>query len=156
MKTTNILLPLLAASLLAVGCTKEYVNKYYEETIIQGTELTLIDFDVRASDWGIEGVAYGYDDEGFFWVKREIPEIDDQVIQDGFVQVHVLGSNDYWSPLPTTRTEKTENDIYFTTYVDYEYAKGVLFIYVTASDLYLNNGPGDMHFRVAITTIPAQ
>ena len=51
MRITSILLPLMAASLLAAGCTKEYVTKeYYEETIIQGTEMTMLDFNVRSAN----------------------------------------------------------------------------------------------------------
>ena len=55
-----------------------------------------------------------------------------------------------WTPLPAMRTEKTEEDIYYTTYVDYEWSLGKVYIFVTASDLYAGENPGDMSFRVAI------
>ena len=48
------------------------------------------------------------------------------------------------------RTEKTEEDIYYTTYVDYEWSQGKVYIFVTASDLYAGENPGDISFRVGI------
>ncbi len=48
------------------------------------------------------------------------------------------------------RTEKTEEDIYYTTYVDYEWSQGKVYIFVTASDLNAGENPGDISFRVGI------
>ena len=55
-----------------------------------------------------------------------------------------------WTPLPSLFTEKTEDSLYYTTTVDYEWKQGYVYIFVTASDLYAGASPGDMSFRVAI------
>ena len=80
MKITNILLPLMAASLLAAGCTKEYItNEYYDETIVKGTEMTMLDFNVRSSNW--------LERDGYFEAILEVPEITADVVNDGHVEV---------------------------------------------------------------------
>ena len=49
----KFLLPLAAVLLMASGCTKEYVTKQYvtEQKIIQGMDMSLIDFEVKSENW---------------------------------------------------------------------------------------------------------
>ena len=53
------------------------------------------------------------------------------------------------------RTEAITNEdgsvFYFTTFIDYEWTAGAVYIYVTTSDLYTGDRPCDMSFRVIIT-----
>ena len=136
----------MAASLLAAGCTKEYVTKeYYEETIIQGTEMTLIDFTVNK--WEM------IEDGGYFAASLPVPEITKDVVNKGNVQVslRLLTENGAiaWTPLPTIRVFE-EDGITYSVYTDYEWLEGLVKIFVTASDLFTGEKPDPMDFRVAI------
>ena len=151
MRITSILLPLMAASLLAAGCTKEYVTKeYYEETIIQGTEMTMLDFNVRSANWQIR--------DGYFEAVLEVPEITADVVNKGHVQVSRLYNDTgvkTWTPLPAMRVSVEEldgEDFYYTTYTDFEWSVGFVHIFVTTTDLFTGDNPGDISFRVIITT----
>ena len=42
-------------------------------------------------------------------------------------------------------------DVYYTTFVDYEWTERTVNIYVTTSDLYTGNVPPTMYFRVYVT-----
>ena len=79
-----------------------------------------------------------------------MPEITQKVVDEGVVMVYRRYEDGVSTPLPAMRTEKTEDGLYYTTFVDYEWAKGVINIFVTATDLYAGQNPGDMSFRVAI------
>ena len=151
MRITNILLPLTGACLLAAGCTKEYItNEYYDETIIKGTEMTMLDFNVRSSNW--------LERDGYFEAILEVPEITADVVNDGHVQVSRLyndGGVMTWTPLPAMRVGVDQidgQDFYYTTYTDFEWSVGYVHIFVTTTDLYTGINPGDISFRVIITT----
>lgn len=151
MKATKFLLSLLVVGLLAGGCTNKYVTEQY--TIVEGLDMTLIDFTVKNNNWGYREVEYGNPDEGYFEAILEVPEITKDVIEKGVVMVYrrfVDGGSTIWTPLPAHRTEKTEDGLYYTTIVDFEYSLGRVNIFVTATDLYAGAMPGDMTFRVAI------
>ena len=88
-----------------------------------------------------------------------MPAITRQIVRNGNVQVSrcYMGyteDEDVWTPLPAMRVEVTEGidggDYYFTTYTDYEWSAGTVNIFVTTSDLYTEDSPGDMTFRVFI------
>ena len=150
MKATKFLLSLLVVSLLAGGCTNKYVT---EEYILEGLDMTLIDFTVKNNNWGYREVEYGNEDEGYFEAILEVPEITKDVIEQGVVMVYRRfndGGSTIWTPLPAQRTEKTSDGLYYTTFVDFEYSLGRVNIFVTATDLYAGVKPGDMTFRVAI------
>ncbi len=142
---------MIAVSIFAVGCTKEYVtNEYYEETIVKGTEMTMLDFNVRSSNWQMR--------EGYFEAILEVPEITGEVVNDGHVQVSRLYNDDgimTWTPLPSMRVsvdKVDDQDFYYTTYTDFEWSAGYVHIFVTTTDLYTGDNPGDISFRVIITT----
>ena len=166
MKTLKYPFLLIALLALATGCRKEYITKEYitEQTIIQGLDMTLIDFNVQQKNWEVRAVENGYDDEGYFEAVLEVPEITDKVVKEGKVMVDriMLDNNDYvFTPLPFTFTTKEYMDedqtepYYYNTHIDFEWRKGSIHIYVTTSDLF--TGPDDelivpeaMSFRVAI------
>lgn len=149
MKARTFLLFLLVPALLLVSaCTKKYYTEQY--TIVEGLDMTLIDFNVKSANWQIWDVPNGNDDEGYFEAVLEVPEITQEVVDQGVVMVYRRYDENVWTPLPAMRTEKTEDGLYYTTYVDYEWQKGQISIFVTASDLYAGENPGNMSFRVAI------
>ena len=144
------LIPLLAIALLSSACTKEYVTEEYitEQTIIQGTEMSLIDFNVKSTNW--------QERDGYYEVVLDVPEITKEVVENGNVQVlrrYTENGKYVWTPLPAMRVSVEPvdgNDFYYTTYIDFEWSQGQVNIFVTTTDLYTGNNPGDMTFRVAI------
>ena len=143
MKAMKTLFLVLFAGILLTGCTKEY--------IMQGTEISMYDYDVYSSQW--------QEWDGYYCVTLDVPDITRQVVRNGNVQVSRrypgnTESDDVWTPLPAMRVEVTDGidgDYYFTTYTDYEWSLGTVNIFVTTSDLYTGDRPGDMSFRVFIT-----
>ena len=148
---TYRLFPLLAVVLLSSACTKEYVTREYitEETNYYGTELTYVDIDVDSKEWRDMG--------GYFKAEKKVDKITKDVFDNGQVQVsaYTFDSNNVmtWTPLPMIRVSKLEDeDFYFTTYTDYEWEVGYVYIYITTTDLYTGDKPGTYSFRVYITT----
>lgn len=153
----QFIFPLVAMVLLATGCNKEYVTRQYiTQQVIGGMDMSLIDFEVKNDNWAVREVENGNDDEGYFEAVLEVKEITKEVVEKGLVLVsrrYLDGSEYIWTPLPAMRTEKTnlnDNPYYFTTYTDFEWSEGKVNIYVTASDLFAGQNPGDMYFRVAV------
>ena len=150
---TYRLFPLLAVVLLSSACTKEYITKEYitEETSYYGTELTFVDITVNSNEWRDQG--------GYFRAEKKVDAITKDVFESGQVQVsaYMVDSNGVvtWTPLPMMRVDKVaDEDFYYTTYTDYEWNVGYVYIYVTTSDLYTGDNPGTCSFRVFITTNP--
>ncbi len=151
----KFLLPLAAVLLMASGCTKEYVTKQYvtEQKIIQGMDMSLIDFEVESKNWTQLLVENLNDDEGYFEAILEVPEITDEVIKKGLVLVYECLEEGIWTPLPAQRTERTTvdgNPFNYTTFTDFEYQKGQVNVFVTTTDLYAGIKPNPKYFRVAV------
>ena len=143
MKAMKYLFILLAAGILMTGCI--------QDTYVQGTEMYMIDYDVRSNQWQPYGDCYR--------ATLDVREITRDIVRDGNVQVSRCYPGDYngmdvWTPLPAMRVESTVvdgADYYYTTYIDYEWTFETVNIFVTASDLYMDDVPEDMSFRVIIT-----
>ena len=144
MKTKNIFLFLLAASLTLTSCT--------EKVFVPTDNVVFYDYDVYSSQWKLWGDS--------FMATLDAPDITRYVVTNGNVQVSRCypGDNngvDVWTPLPCIRTEVTTGsdggDYYYTTFIDYEWTEGTVNIFVTTSDLYTGDRPGDMSFRVFIS-----
>ena len=142
---------LLAAALMACGCTKEYITQEYitEETVIQGADMDIIDFTVKDADWVMR--------DGYFEVVLKVPEITKTVVENGTVQVsrrYTDNGQTYWTPLPSMRVEVTESgdgsDFFYTVYTDFEWSEGQVNVFVTTTDLYTGECPGDMALRVIV------
>ena len=150
----QFIFPLAVLVLLVTGCNKEYVTRQFiTQQVIGGMDMSLIDFEVKNDNWAVREVENGNDDEGYFEAVLEVPEITRNVIEQGVVMVYRRfndGGSVIWTPLPAQRTEKTEDGLYYTTFVDFEYSLGRVNSFVTATDLYAGATPGDMSFRVAI------
>ena len=148
MKTLKTLFLVLVAGILLAGCTKEYIMP----DVDTGLDMEMIDYDVRSGQWQLG--------DGYYFVTLDVPAITRQVVKYGNVQVSrcypgSTADQDIWTPLPAMRVEVTEGsdggDYFFTTYTDYEWFAGAVNIFVTTSDLYTEDRPGDMSFRVIIT-----
>ena len=151
----KFLLPLAAVLLMASACTKEYVTKQYvtEQKIIQGMDMSLIDFEVKSENWTQRYMDNLNDDEGYYEAILNVPEITEEVIQKGLVLVYERLEEGIWSPLPAQRTERDTvdgNPFNYTTFTDFEYQKGQVNVYVTTTDLYAGQKPGAKYFRVAV------
>lgn len=151
----KFLLPLAAVLLMASSCTKEYVTKQYvtEQKIIQGMDMSLIDFEVKSEHWTQRHMDNLNDDEGYYEAILQVPEITDEVIKKGLVLVYERLEEGIWTPLPAQRTERATvdgNPFNYTTFTDFEYQKGQVNVFVTTTDLYAGLKPGAKYFRVAV------
>ena len=144
MKTKRFFLFLFAAGLLLTSCT--------EKVFMPAQEAIKLDYTVYASQWELFGDCYR--------ATLDARDITNDVVAHGNVQVSRCypGENngvDIWTPLPYIRTEVWQNpdgsEYYYTTFIDYEWTAGTVWVYVTTSDLYTAEVPGDMEFRVFIT-----
>ena len=114
--------------------------------------MTMFDYDIYDNQWRMA--------DGYYTVTLDVPAITNHVVRNGNVQVSrcYLGAtenDDVWTPLPAIRVESVTGsdggEYYFTTYTDYEWSARTVDIFVTTSDLYMEDRPGDMSFRVIIT-----
>ena len=147
MKTLKTLFFVLLAGVLLAGCTKEYIMP----NVDAGLDMEMYDYDVRSGQWQLW--------DGYYCASLDVPAITRDVVKYGNVQVSrcypgSTADQDVWTPLPAMRVEVTEGsdggDYYFTTYTDFEWSLGTVNIFVTTSDLYTEDRPGDMTFRVTI------
>lgn len=150
MKTQKLIFLLGLAGVLAVGCTKQYVTRQVtEQTIIQGTEIQMVDSNVKANDWMNKGE--------YFEALIKVDAITKEVVKDGTVLVNrkdVDGDKKvFWTPLPAMSTSYVQDqgqDVYYTTFTDFQWTEGYVSIFVTTTDLYTGDNPGDQSFRIII------
>ena len=144
MKAIKTISFLLLAGLLLASCSRD--------VYMQGMDMTMYDYDVRSSQWQLWGDAW--------CATLDVPAITQSVLRNGNVQVSRrypggMYDDDVWTPLPTMRVEVTDgvdgSDFYYTTFIDYEWTVRTVNIFVTTSDLYTVEDPGDMSFRVIVT-----
>ena len=151
MKATKrlfILLALAAVSLLS-AC-----NKY------EGVEMYQRQFVIKSSDWKAEPAQVGLEDAYLLSVKLSVPEITSKVVQYGNVtvsrQLKDDNGNTFWTPLPAVRAEYSyeegeggegNKEIFYSTYLDYEWGEGTVFVYFTATDFVIGEEP-EMILRV--------
>jgi hypothetical protein len=148
MKTARLLVILLtlAGSALFTGCTKEYY------VVNEGVEMYQRDFKVKPSDWKVEEAPVDLDNAYLLSVKLSVPEITQQVVDNGNVTVSRRltddSGNTYWTPLPVVRAEYAAgDDLLYSTYLDYEWGLGTVFVYFTATDFVVGEEP-EMTLRV--------
>ena len=148
MKTARFLVILLtlAGSALFTGCTKEYY------VVNEGVEMYQRDFKVKPSDWKVEEAPVDLDNAYLLSVKLNVPEITQQVVDNGNVTVSRRltddSGNTYWTSLPVVRAEYAAgDDLLYSTYLDYEWGLGTVFVYFTATDFVVGEEP-EMTLRV--------
>ena len=155
MKANRILLLMLSATMLFSACTKKY---YTEEIIVDGVQLKYYDFNITNKDWSKIEVL----DNGFILsVKLDVPAITESVVNKGSVMIsrQLMDDNNniYWTPLPVIRAEAenygTDDVILYSTYLDYEWTKGTVYVYFTATDFFVEDDKSywpNMVLRVAV------
>ena len=154
MKAKRILL--LATAALAFlslsSCSKEYYVKD------DGVQMEHIDYTVYSNDWDIQELSNG---GRLLSVLLNVPQITKDVVNYGSVTVSRRlfddNGNTFWTPLPAVRAESvdygTENEILYSTYLDYEWTTGKVYVYFTATDFYVDPDKAtwpDMDLRVTI------
>ena len=145
MKASKLLAAALALALAGIagsGCSQKY------ETVVEGANMQSVDYIVKSNQW--------IESDGYYTVQLDCPQITASIVNRGAVQVTRRLDGDtpgsvYWTPLPIVRAEYDEaEDILYSTYIDYEWTVGKVFVYVTATDFYTGERPADMYFRVNI------
>jgi hypothetical protein len=154
MKAKRILLLATAAfALLSLSsCGKEY---YIED---DGVQMKHIDYTVLNTDWDVQELDNG---ARLLSVTLNVPQITKDVVNYGSVSVSRRlfddNGNIFWTPLPAVRAEYenygTSEELLYSTYLDYEWTTGLVYVYFTATDFYVDpdkaNWP-DMDLRVTI------
>ena len=131
----KVLLAMAAVAMMLVGCSKDDV------------QLNIYEYQIADAEWT------PWIDQ-LYYVKLEMPQITQDVIDHGLVQVSRVdaqGGSVYYAPLPSIITDTDDNGNPLSTLIDYDYSVGEVCIYVTRSDLSITNRPGDYSFRVTIT-----
>ena len=154
MKAKRILLLATAAlALLSLSsCSKEY---YVQD---DGVQMKHIDYTVRSTDWEVQELSNG---GRLLSVLLNVPQITQDVVNYGSVTVSRRlfddNNNIFWTPLPAVRAESvdygTETEILYSTYLDYEWTTGQVYVYFTATDFYVDPDKAtwpDMELRVTI------
>ena len=154
MKAKRILLLATAAlALLSISsCGKEY---YVQD---DGVQMQHIDYTVYGTDWQIQELNNG---GRLLSVLLNVPQITKDVVNYGSVTVSRRlfddNNNIFWTPLPAVRAESvdygTETEILYSTYLDYEWTTGQVYVYFTATDFYVDPDKAtwpDMELRVTI------
>ena len=115
------------------------------------------------------GKEYYIEDEGvhlgngarLLSVMLNVPQITKDVVNYGSVTVSRRlfdnNGNTFWTPLPAVRAESenygTSEEVLYSTYLDYEWTTGQVYVYFTATDFYVDPDRAtwpDMDLRVTI------
>ena len=154
MKAKRILL--LATAALALLSFSSCGREYYIED--DGVQMKHIDYTVLSNDWVMEDLGNG---ARLLSVMLNVPQITKDVVNYGSVTVsrRLFDSkgNTYWTPLPAVRAESenygTPEEVLYSTYLDYEWTTGQVYVYFTATDFYVDPDTAtwpDMDLRVTI------
>ena len=154
MKAMRILLLATAAlALLSLsGCGKDHL------IVEDGVQMEHIDYTVYGKDWEVQELNNG---GRLLSVLLNVPQITRNVLNYGSVTVSRRlmddNGNTFWTPLPAVRAESedfgTENQVLYSTYLDYEWTTGRVYVYFTATDFYVDPDKTtwpDMDLRVTI------
>ena len=154
MKAKRILLLATAAfALLSLSsCGKEY---YIED---DGVQMKHIDYTVLNTDWDVQELDNG---ARILSVTLNVPQITKDVVNYGSVSVSRRlfdnSGNIFWTPLPAVTAEYenygTAEELLYSTYLDYEWTTGQVYVYFTATDFYVDPDKAtwpDMDLRVTI------
>lgn len=156
MKTKFICLLAFAAALCS--CTKEYPT-YVTEEYNTYYSLNTVVINVKASDWEYSNI----DNNNYFCVTVDMPEITKSVCQTGLVKMYRVyddfdRTGGVQAEMPFSRhiEEPTESGdwVFYTESLDYEFEQGKITIFYTQSDFYYEldatEHPIAMQFRCVI------
>jgi len=117
-----------------------------------------IDYTVHSTDWDVQELDNG---ARLLSVMLDAPQITKDVVNYGSVTVSRRlfdnNGNTFWTPLPVVRAESqdygTSEQILYSTYLDYEWTQGQVYVYFTATDFYVDPDKAtwpNMELRVTI------
>ena len=108
------------------------------------------EFTVKSEDWEL-CTPNDSPNEKYFRYEFDYNELTDLMCDIGIVNAYVVYDDGFQNQLPYTRhhsySENNENHFYDTT-IEYEYAPGKIIFLVTNSDFYIGDRPQTMTFRV--------
>ena len=143
----------VTAVVLLSSCTKEYYFDDLSEGRTSGRNsdkggitMAHYDFTVHSNDWN---VVQDTDGSSFLIASLPVAAIDAKVVSDGMVTVSRGYTDDdgytVWTPLPMVRAQaldyNTENEFLYSEYLDFEWTEGYVYIYFTATDLFVDDDP---------------
>ena len=150
MKANRLFLFAVTAVVLLSSCTKEF---YFEDLYDgrssgrtsnkSGVTMSHYDFTVHSNDWR---VATADDGSSYLFATLTVTEIDAKVVSNGMVTVSRGYTDDdgytVWTPLPMVRAQaldyNTEDEFLYSEYLDFEWTEGYVYIYFTATDLFVD------------------
>ena len=153
MKANRLFLFAVTAVVLLSSCTKEYYFDDLSEGRTSGRNsdkggitMAHYDFTVHSNDWN---VVQDTDGSSFLIASLPVAAIDAKVVSDGMVTVSRGYTDDdgytVWTPLPMVRAQaldyNTENEFLYSEYLDFEWTEGYVYIYFTATDLFVDDDP---------------
>lgn len=121
-----------------------------------GTNWQILNFNVKASNWEPCKDSNGINP--FFRASLDVPELTSEILEKGMMQAYVYVGENNQQLLPYVRhyesydKDQEGNDVQYmwTQTIDIEYGVGGAWIYVTNSDFYTEETPGDMFFRIVL------
>ena len=151
MKANRLFLFAVTAVVLLSSCTKEF---YFDDVHAgrtsgrtndnSGVAMYHYDFTVQSGDWQL---VTAQDGSSYLFAALPVTEIDAKVVSDGMVTVSCgYTDNDgytVWTPLPMVRARamdyNTEDEFLYSEYLDFEWTEGYVYIYFTATDLFVDD-----------------
>lgn len=133
----------IAAVVLMSSCTKEFI--FHDDDSLK---MSHYDYAIRSSDWTL---IESYDGGNYLATTLSVPEITRDVVNNGTVTVSWGQKDDndniIWTPLPVVRAQAleydTDNEYLYSTYLDYEWTVGNVYVYFTATDLFVEESQSD-------------
>lgn len=105
----------------------------------------VVNLHVDKAEW--KSYSDGNRNNMFYAVTFQMPEIDDEVYDNG--AVHAYLATDTQAPLPAVRHLENASGYKWTRTIDFDYQPGTIRIFVTASD-FIANQPESMDFKVIV------
>lgn len=164
MKANRLFFFAVTAVVLLCSCTKESYfgdltyDRDYGRSSDKGVTMSHYDFTVESIDWQL---ATASDGSSYLVAVLNVPEITARVVNDGSVTVSRGYTDDdgytVWTPLPMVRAQamdyNTDTEYLYSEYLDFEWTEGAVYIYFTATDLFVDDDPShwpEFYLRVTI------
>ena len=152
MKANRLFLFAIAAVVLLSSCTKEFYFDDLHDGVPSGRSsgrsgeggvtMSHYDYNIDTGDWQL---ITADDGSSYLFASLSVPAIDARVVSGGSVTVSRGYTDDdgytVWTPLPMIRAEaldyNTETEYLYSNYLDFEWTEGYVYIYFTATDLFV-------------------
>ena len=148
MKAIRLFIFAVTAVVLLSSCTKEFYfdnqssGKPSGRSNDSGLTMSHYDYTIKSKDWQL---ATASDGSSYLFAILTVPEIDAMVVSEGSVTVSRGYTDDdgytVWTPLPMVRAQAldygTNDEFLYSEYLDFEWTEGYVYIYFTATDLFV-------------------